>query len=73
MQMHECRVEQMLIRALVRRHEQAVCEGDRADVLHGSDPELGHVDHVILGERKVLAEELTVVVDSFPDDPEHFC
>lgn len=64
---------------LVGRHgpfigwlQHIVSEGDRADVLHSADAELGHVDHIILGEGEILAEELIVKPDSFADQLEHF-
>ena len=50
--------------------QEAVVEGDRADVLHGADVELGHEQLVVLGEGVGLVEEVRVVVEALAGDLE---
>ena len=57
---------------LIGRLKRPIRHSDRTNVLHGANPELWHVNHIILGERKLVAEEITVKGDAFLDDPEYF-
>ena len=51
--------------------ENTISESDSPDVLHGANPELRHVDHVILCEREPLVEEILVEVNAFTNHAEH--
>lgn len=62
----------MNISAFIWGDEHSICKGDRAYIFHRSDPEFWHVNHVILGEREVLAEKIAVKVDTFANYSEYF-
>ena len=62
-----------LIGALIKRFKHSVCKRHRSNVLHSANPELGHVDHVILGKGKTAPEQLLVERDAFLDSAENFC
>ena len=52
------------IGSLIRGFQDPICESYGANVLHGANPELRHVDHVVFGEGKVVSKELAVEVNT---------
>ena len=58
-------------RHFVWTDEHSVCERDCPYVFHGSDPELGAVDYVVLCKRHRALEELAVVVHALSKHSEH--
>ncbi len=51
-------------------YKNPVCQADHSDVFHATNPELGHVDLVILGIGERCREEVLVILDSLCDDSE---
>ena len=55
---------------LISRLQDSVGEGDRADILHGTDTKLWNINHVILCEGEVISEKIPVENDSLLDRSE---
>ena len=48
----------------------AVSQSDHSNVFHASNPELWHINLVVLRVRERGREKFLVILDSFSDDPE---